>query len=147
MSKALLILGLALVVAVVAAAGSADAGDEPEFYVIVHPSNGAQSLSRKQVSDAFLKKVTRWGDDSAIAPVDQKPRREVRAHFSRAMLGRSVAAVLAYWRQIVFSGRGVPPRQVRNDGQVVRYVRANRGAIGYVARGTPLEGVKVVQVR
>jgi ABC-type phosphate transport system substrate-binding protein len=120
---------------------------EPRFVVIVHEANTTSSLGRKFVADAFLKKTTRWGNDVAILPVDLKPRSTVRGAFSHGVLKRSVAAVRNYWRQIVFSGRGVPPPELHADQRVVRYVREHRGAIGYVSPAVDLTGVKIVRVR
>ena len=46
-----------------------------------------------------------------------------------------------------FSGRGVPPPQLDSDEAVLRYVRARRGAIGYVSQAAATSGVKVIGVR
>jgi hypothetical protein len=40
----------------------------------------------------------------------------------------------------------VPPPQMKSDREVLDYVKANRGAIGYVSRRAPLKGVKVLKV-
>ena len=123
------------------------ADDGPGYVVIVHAKSDESRLDRKLVADIFLKKQTHWGDDSTIKPVDQSRGSTVRARFSEDVLGRSVSSVRTYWNQIVFSGRGVPPPELDSDASVVKYVAANRTAIGYVAPGTELKGVKVVQVR
>jgi hypothetical protein len=54
--------------------------------------------------------------------------------------------VRRYWAQRVFSGRGVPPPELANDSEVVKFVAAHSGAIGYVAADAALAGVKVVEV-
>lgn len=137
----------AIAAAVSAAAGEQRASSDAKFQVIVHEDNRVTALSRKFVADAFLKKTTRWSDDDVIEPVDQKPRARVRQEFSRAVLKRSVAAVRSYWRQIVFSGRGVPPPELDGDDEVVEYVRQHRDAIGYVSADADVSGVRVVQVK
>ena len=104
-------------------------------------------LDRKFISNAFLKKRTRWSDDTAIRPVDLEPDSAVRKKFSKDLLGRSVSAVRRYWSQQVFSGRGVPPPELDSEADVVAYVTRNRGAIGYVSEGTDLQGAKIVQVK
>jgi hypothetical protein len=118
----------------------------PEVLVLVHPSNPSSSLSRQFVSDAFLKKTTRWSHDEALRPVDQPPKAATRRLFSERILRRSVAAVRSYWQQRIFSGRDVPPPELDDDAAVVRYVLKYPGAIGYVTGGTPLEGAKVVTI-
>src|SRR5688500_8148301 len=94
-------------------AGAISPAAEPAaFVVITHPANPASSIDRQFVADAFLKKRTRWSDEQAIKPVDLGPRSPLRRQFSSNLLGRSVEQVKAYWQQIVFSGRGVPPPEM-----------------------------------
>ena len=55
--------------------------------------------------------------------------------------------VAAYWNQILFSGRGVPPPMKSSDAQVLSYVHDNPNAIGYVNPGAAVgEGLKAVVV-
>lgn len=121
-------------------------GAPPPFVVIVHPSNPAAALDRKFVADAFLKKVTRWPNGDVIRPADLAPDSPARARFSDDVLNRSVAAVKSYWQQMIFSGRDVPPPELASDADVVKYVAASTGAIGYVSGTATLEGVKPVRV-
>jgi len=119
----------------------------PDFRVIVHPKNPTDSASRTFLTDAFLKKKTRWDDGEAIRPVDREPKASVRQKFSKSVLKRSVAAVRSYWQQRIFSGRGVPPPELDSDEDVVSYVLEHRGAVGYVSGTAELHGAKVVKVR
>ncbi len=118
----------------------------PPFKMIVHPDNRIASAPRAFLADAFLKRVTRWEDGLAIRPVDQRPDAQVRSRFSRAILGRSVAAVRNYWQQRIFSGHGVPPPELDSDSAVVDYVLEHRGAVGYVSGTAALRGAREVRV-
>jgi ABC-type phosphate transport system substrate-binding protein len=104
-------------------------------------------VEREFLSDAFLKKTTRWQDDEAIRPVDLRPSSATRKYFSERVHKRSVAAVRSYWQQRIFSGRGVPPPELDDDAAVVRYVLKHPGAVGYVRGDSPLEGAKILQLR
>jgi ABC-type phosphate transport system substrate-binding protein len=115
--------------------------------VIVNAANAVDRLDKRFVAEAFLKKRTRWGDDRAILPVDLGHKNTARSAFSHDVLGRDVTSVRRYWAQLVFSGRGVPPPELASDGDVIKYVAAHSGAIGYVAPGAALSGVRVVEVR
>ena len=117
------------------------------YVVIVNAENPATALDRSFLARAFLKKVTRWPDGSAVDPVDLFAGSATRAQFSRTVLGRSVAAVRNQWQQAIFSGRKVPPPELASDAEVVEYVRRRPGAVGYVSAGTRLEGTRVVEVR
>lgn len=147
-AAAILVATAAAAIALGPGAGAdAQTPTEPGFRVIVKDSHKAISLSRKFVADVFLKKTTRWGDGSAIRPVDQRSRSAVRRRFSSRILSRSVAAVRTYWTRLVFTGRGVPPPELNGDEAVIRYVRKHPGAIGYVSSKAELDGVKAVAIR
>jgi hypothetical protein len=141
------LLGLAvLVVGVVLSSSLALAQRVPAFLVVVHPSNPETSVSREFLTDAFLKKTTRWRHDETIRPADLSPGSATRAHFSKSVLRRSVAAVRSYWQQRIFSGRGVPPPELHDDAAMVDYVAKYPGAVGYVGGDAKLEGVKVLNL-
>jgi hypothetical protein len=114
--------------------------------LIVNAANPAALLERDFVSDAFLKKATRWPDGEAIHPLDQRVDAAVRVRFSDGVLRRSIAAVRHYWQQRIFSGRGVPPPELESDAAVIARVQRDRGAIGYVSEHADLSSVKVVSV-
>jgi ABC-type phosphate transport system substrate-binding protein len=116
------------------------------IHVIVNSANPVARVEKRFVAEAFLKKRTRWANDHTIQPVDLGQKSSARSAFSREMLGRDVVSVRRYWAQLVFSGRGVPPPELATESDVVTYVAAHDGAIGYVATGIALDGVKVVEV-
>lgn len=128
-------------VAMAALCAAAPPAQAQEFVVVINAANPASELPAREVSNAFLKKATR------LVAVDLDHHSAQRESFSRAVHGRSVAAIIAYWQQQIFAGRSVPPPQRSTDADVLEFVRANPDAIGYVAAGTPLgTGVKAVRV-
>jgi ABC-type phosphate transport system substrate-binding protein len=142
-AKALCILGIALIGAV-AVGPARPVAAEGAMVVIVHPHNRALTLTDKFVSEVYLKRVTRWPDGEAVAPVDLTASSPVRAQFARAVLKRPLTAVRMYFQQMVFSGRGLPPPELDSEAAVVRYVARHRGGLGYVSAGTDVQSVKVV---
>jgi ABC-type phosphate transport system substrate-binding protein len=141
---------LVVLVAVVLQAGRDRAVPIPDlpFRVVVNSSNSVSSLSRRELSDIFMKRLTRWPDRSEILAVDQPGNSRIRDRFSRAIHGKSVLFVTRYWHRLIFSGRGIPPVEMGSSAAALEFVRANRGAIGYLDEDTPLDaGVKVVTVR
>jgi ABC-type phosphate transport system substrate-binding protein len=125
----------------------ASAGTPVTYVVIVNPRNPSRVLSRKFVSEAFLKKTTRWSDGEVIRPVDLAEGTPARGTFTKDMLQRSVAAVKIYWQQIIFSGRDLPPPELSADQDVVRFVMKHGGAIGYVSAAAPVGDAVVVKVQ
>ena len=131
-----------LVMLSAAAAGA----DEPAFRVVVHRDNPMTSITRAELSAIYMKRMRNWRDGRAIVPVDQPSSSRARELFSRAVHGKNVAYVTRYWQRLIFSGRGIPPRQLQGDAAVLALVKNNRDAIGYIAPETPTNGVKVLQV-
>jgi ABC-type phosphate transport system substrate-binding protein len=116
------------------------------YKVIVNNSVSVSSLSKKAASDLFLKKTTKWESGAAVAPVDQLESSNAREGFSKAVHGKTAAAVKSYWNQQIFSGRDVPPVEKKTDAEVLAFVRSTTGAIGYVSDAASAEGVRVVTV-
>jgi ABC-type phosphate transport system substrate-binding protein len=116
------------------------------FKVIVNSSNSSTKISKTDLNAVFLKKMVKWSDGTPAAPVNQPKKSPVRDSFTTTVHGKSVAAVDSYWQQQIFSGRDVPPAEKASDAEVVAFVKANAGAVGYVSDGAPTAGVKVVSV-
>jgi ABC-type phosphate transport system substrate-binding protein len=117
------------------------------YRVIVNAANPAESVDRRFLTDAFLKKVTRWPTDLFIRPADQAPDSTARQAFCDDVLRRSVSAVKSYWQQMVFSGRGVPPPELDGDAEVLKFVLRSPGAVGYVSAGANVAGAKIIAVK
>ena len=74
-------------------------------------------------------------------PVDQIPSSEARREFTTLVHGRSVVTVEVYWKRMIFSGKGIPPKELADDAEVIEFVRSNPGAVGYVTNSEGAEGV------
>ena len=116
------------------------------YKVIVNADNAVASLTKKEVSDIFLKKHIKWQSGEAIVPVDLSSKSSVREDFSNQVHGKSVSAVKSYWQQFVFAGKGTPPVEKNSDAEVIEYVKNNPGAIGYVSAGANVSGLKVINL-
>jgi hypothetical protein len=147
--RAWLLLSLSVIfsLSVLFAWSTARAEATPDFRVIVHPDNPASGFSRDFLTDAFLKRTTRWADGETLRPVDQRSTSAVRQRFSDSVLRRSIAAVKNYWQQRIFSGRDLPPPELDSDDAVVGYVMSHRGALGYVSGAAKLDKAKPVAVQ
>jgi len=126
--------------------GAAPAGAQ-QYRVIVNAANPTTALTKDDLARVYLKKMSAWKNGAAVTVVDLGPKSPVRAEFSVSVLGRDVPTMKNYWQQSLFSGRGVPPIEQPSEAQVVAFVAANPGAIGYVSSDTQLtENVKTIPV-
>lgn len=117
-----------------------------EVVVVAHPDLAVDDVDEATLRRIFLGKKTRWGDGTPVVPVMLK---EGRAHawFVEERLGRTVPKFVTYWKQAVFTGRGVPPRAFDSEDELLFYVSRTPGAVGYARRAGAADGVKVLDVR
>lgn len=119
---------------------------EPGFQVVVNPANPITTVDQKFLTDIFLKKKTYWSDMKPILVVDLLSISGVRKQFSEKVLNRPVSAVRNYWQQMLFSGRGVPPPELRTDREVLTFISENEEGIGYVSPHTDIGNLKSVKI-
>jgi ABC-type phosphate transport system substrate-binding protein len=136
-----------LIVAVLMLAISPSPAAEPEFKVVVNAANDTASVTKVQLSRCFMKQSNTWINGQTVMPVDLSANSPVREAFSIAVHDRDVNAVKSFWQRQIFSGRGVPPPEKGSDSEVLAFVRANPGAVGYVSAGASIgSGVRVLEV-
>jgi ABC-type phosphate transport system substrate-binding protein len=114
--------------------------------VIVNPSVKASDISKGELKDVFTGSASSLKDGSHVSPVILKAG-ATEDQFLAAYVGKGEAAFRASWRSLVFSGEASMPKQFDSDAAMVEYVAHNPGAIGYIAKGSPHDGVKVLAVR
>lgn len=117
------------------------------YVVIVNADNPISEISKSELSGLMLKKRSKWSNGVSVDPADLDSSSDVRAAFSEDVHGRSVTSIKNYWQRQIFSGRGVPPKELKTDTEMVSHVSADPGAIGYVAPSASLsDKVKSVRV-
>lgn len=116
------------------------------YKVIVNQDNPVSQLTKDKVSKLLLKKMTKWENGEKVEPVDLKADSNIRKNLSKTVHGKSVSAIKAYWQKKIFSGKGIPPAEKKNDTDVISYVKAKSGAIGYVSINSNTNGVKIVKI-
>lgn len=118
------------------------------FQLIVHEDNPYESITQQQASDFFLKKDSSWDDGTPVQPIDLSQPASVREAFSSAVLQRSPNEIKKYWQRQIFTGRNSSPPEKDSESEIIAFVRANRGAIGYVSSGAKLSsGVRTLRIR
>ena len=137
--------GLVLFAPLLLAVGLVSA-DEPRYWVVVHPDNPNDALSRGEVSKLFLKKSTKWSDGTEVVPVDLPEKSAAREAFSKDVHGRTAGAIKKYWQQKVFSGEAAPPPEAASEADVLAQVRSDPAAVGYVSDEAVLKGVKILDI-
>ena len=137
---------LVLALFVLALAGTSIAGDD-RFKVIVNPENPASSVDREFLRDAYLRKAAEWSNGETIRPVDLADKFPARERFNEDVVRKTAAQLKAYWNQQIFSGKGVPPPEADTTAEMIDYVLAHPGAVGYLPVDIDPGHAKVIPVR
>ncbi|MFQ3249553.1 phosphate ABC transporter substrate-binding protein [Glaciecola sp.] len=116
-----------------------------ELVVVVNPAN-TNALDSKTVQRIFLGKDKKFADGNETIAVNQGADTQIRQDFDQAVLGRSSSQVSAYWSKLVFTGKGIPPKEVANDAEVIDLVSKNLSVIGYVDKASVTDAVKIVEM-
>ena len=117
-----------------------------QVVVIANPSVTVASVSKTELRDVFTGASSSLKGGEQVTPVLLK-QGAVNDGFLDLYVGKSDTAFRASWRSILFSGQGVMPKTLDTDTAVVEYVAHTAGAIGYIGKTTPHEGVKILAVR
>jgi ABC-type phosphate transport system substrate-binding protein len=116
-----------------------------EIVVVVNPAN-SNSLDKKKVQRIFLGKDKKFADGAETIAVNQVAENQLRQDFDSVVLGRSSSQVSAYWSKLVFTGKGIPPKEVASDAEVIDLVAKNPSVIGYINKASVTDAVKVVEL-
>jgi ABC-type phosphate transport system substrate-binding protein len=115
-----------------------------EVAVVVHPSSSIESLSNDEVSRLFLGKTKNFPNGSLAVPINQDEGEAARAQFIETACRKNASQYKAYWSQLVFTGKGTPPKDGGNDAEVKNLVSTNPNMIGYIDAKLVDASVKVV---
>ena len=116
-----------------------------QVIVIANNSVKASDVSKNDLKDVFTGASTSLGGGSVV-PILLKAG-SAHEEFLQAYIGKNDTAYRAGWRSLVFSGQATMPKSVDGDAAVVEFVAHNAGAIGYIGKASPHDGVKVLTVK
>ncbi len=105
---------------------------DPGITVIAHHKSELGALTRKQVADIYMGRVTILPNHSIPLPLDYQGDPVVRDRFYQAITGKSLAQINAYWARLSFTGQASPPRRLANQAAILQVTEKNQDALGYV---------------
>ena len=117
-----------------------------DLLIIVHPALSGEAIAGKDLQRIFLGKKTIWRDEATLVPVMMKEG-PLHDEFVEDYLDRSVSRFVTYWRQMVFTGKGIPPRSFATEAELVEFVSRTPGAVGFASPGADVQSVKVLAVQ
>ena len=127
-----------LVVSFLLLTGFAQAG----IVVVVSKNSDLGGLTRNEVRQIFNGQLNRVGEIS-VKPLDLPVAASQREVFYQQVMGKSVEQMKSYWARMIFTGRGMPPREVSSDREMTLLVGSDRKFIGYMDEADVTSDLKV----
>lgn len=118
---------------------------DSRLVVIAHPDCGTDSVSADFIQNVYIGKTAKWGNGAKAEPGTLKGG-EIHELFLKDLVSKSVSQFSTFWKKIVFTGKGKPPKELADEAAMVEFVKSTPGAIGYVSASAAVEGVKVLKV-
>jgi len=102
-----------------------------DIVIVVNPNSGVSSISADEVKAIFLGKGSSLPNGTKAVPIEQAEG-GTRTLFIERVLHKTEEKLTAYWARLVFSGKGSPPKSVKDDDAVKAFVAETPGGIGYI---------------
>ncbi|HEY0961718.1 MAG TPA: phosphate ABC transporter substrate-binding protein [Pseudomonadales bacterium] len=120
-------------------------GASAEVVAVVSAQSTITALSPTEIADIFLGKRARLPGGGTAVPIDQAEDSPEREEFYVRYAGRTPVEMKMHWSKLIFTGRGQPPRQVRDAEAVKAALAAQPNAIGYLDRRYVDESLTVLE--
>lgn len=121
-------------------AGAADA----DVVAVVSVNSLVMALNPSQISDIFLGRTNTFPNGGQAVPIDLAEGTPTRDEFYLKLAGKSAAQIKAHWSKIIFTGRGLPPKEVLNGNEVKHRLAENPNAISYIDQTLVDSSVRVL---
>ncbi len=115
-----------------------------EGVFIVHPAVTDTALSPVDLKDVLLGSITKWPGAGIAIKLVVLADGPLHTKLIKDFTQRTPDQFEKFWKKRVFTGTGVMPALARDEAELVAYVAANPGAIGYVSPASVTDKVKIL---
>jgi ABC-type phosphate transport system substrate-binding protein len=117
-----------------------------EAVFVVNPGVTETSITTEDAKAILLGNKARWessGNIKLIVQTDSALNEKVIRDFTQ----RTPDQFDKYWKKLLFTGKAVMPIQAKTDAEVIDFVSKTPGAMGYAAKESVTDKVKVLAVK
>lgn len=114
--------------------------------VVGNKDLSVSTLSKEAIQNIFLGQQTTWEDGTKIkfAYLQLDPTDKI---FLREYMYYTNTRYIRHWRTQVFSGKGEMPPMLKSDEEMLKFIKENKGSIGFVTSGADTGSVKTLSVK
>jgi ABC-type phosphate transport system substrate-binding protein len=109
--------------------------------VIAHPN--VTKIDAVTIEKVFTGRVILVGG-VAVTAVNVAPGSPLRNRFLQTFVRRDEDSYTGYWLVSRYSGLGAPPKELRDNAEVIKFIQSTPGAIGYIDEAEVKPGMNVL---
>jgi len=117
---------------------------QAQVALVAGAKSAATSVTTEQVASVFLGKSDQLPGVGTVLLLDLPENNPSRDIFYSKAAGKSPSQVRAAWSRLVFSGKGIPPKEIASSAEVKKLVSTNPNVIGYIEKSAVDATVKVL---
>jgi ABC-type phosphate transport system substrate-binding protein len=117
-----------------------------EAVFVVNPGVTETSITPEDAKAILLGNKARWessGNIKLIVQTESALNEKVIRDFTQ----RTPDQFDKYWKKLLFTGKAVMPIQAKTDAEVIDFVSKTPGAMGYAAKESVTDKVKVITIK
>lgn len=114
-----------------------------ELVLIAHQDNN-NKLEQHSLIQLYLNKTSTFADGTAAIIFHSARDSAEHQQFCLNLLNLTAAQYQSYWSRLIFTGAAARPHFVVDDDEMLKNVRSNKAAIGYISAETIPKDVRVI---
>lgn len=116
-----------------------------EYKVIINSEVGVDAISAGDFESVLLGNKKKWDDGSKVYIAVLKEG-DITETFLKTHTKKTPSQFKTYWKKLVFTGKGIEPKSLGSEEDMVAYVAKTKGAVGYVSADASMDGVKELTI-
>lgn len=116
-----------------------------DHVVIVNKSLEVYKISVKELQKVFLGTRTIWPDGKKVTVVVLE-KGEVHESFLKEVVKKKPVQFSLIWKKQIFTGKALSYKVMKNDKEVLAFVRETPGAVGYISQSSLNDTVRKLHV-
>lgn len=106
-----------------------------EYTVVVNKDVKNASISKTELKNLFLGRMSMWEGNVKIKPAYLKVGTDGADAFYNDVVGMPAAKFKKIWVKLIFSGYGIEPKSATSVEEILKYVTETSGAIAVIPSG------------
>ena len=115
-----------------------------DVVLVANKTIPVSSLSKGDVKSIFLAK--KKSVDGVRVKLATLKGSDLHNQFLKAYVGKTPSQFSNYYKKLIFTGKGKPPKSMTSEAKMIAYVSRTSGALGYVSAAAVTDKVKAIQV-